>query len=128
MADGIEVEILLDSRLLDGWRWESGVGLFPYFSVSLGLFCFLSKKISGDLLLVFFPVGLVVKDLIMNLATIGSVGTATLVTGFWLVVGGVTGGTTLYCVVDRGIGVGQVWRRVVHELGGKVDWRAKEGD
>ena len=128
MAGWVEVVVLLDSRLLDGWRRKSRVSFFPYFSASLGLFCFLSEKISGDLLLVFFPVGLVVKDLIMNLATISSVGAATLVTGFWLVVDGVTGGTMLDCVVDRGVGVGQVWWRVVHKLGGKVDGRAKEGD
>jgi len=74
------------------------------------------------------PVGLVVKDLVVNLAMIGSVGAATLIAGLWLIVDGVTGGTTLGCVVDRRVGVGQVWRRVVHELGGKMDGRAKEGN
>jgi len=34
MADGVEVEVLLDLRLLDGWGRKSGMGLFPYFSAS----------------------------------------------------------------------------------------------
>jgi len=69
---------------------EGEDGFLPYFSSSFRLLCLLSKKVSGDLLLMFSPVGFVVKDLIMNLATISSVGTATLVTGFWLVVDGIT--------------------------------------
>ena len=104
------------------------MGLFPYFSASFGLFCLLSKKVSCGLLVLFLPVGLVVKDLVVNLATIGLVGTATLIAGLWLIVDGVAGGTTLDGVVDRGIGICQVWRRVIHELGGEMDGRPKERD
>ena len=76
----------------------------------------------------FLPVGFVVKDFVVDLATISSVGTTTLIAGLWLVVDGVVGGTTLYCVVERRVGVGQVWQGVDHELGWEMDGRAKEGD
>jgi len=34
VADGVEVEILLDSRLLDGEEYGERVSFFPYFSSS----------------------------------------------------------------------------------------------
>ena len=116
MADGIEVEILLDLRLFDGRRRKLGVSFFPYFSSSFGLFCLLSKKVSGNLFVVFLPVGLIIKGLVVGLTTIGSVSPTTLVTRLGLVVNRVTGGTTLDGVIDRGICVCQVWRGVNHEL------------
>src|SRR6267143_3180484 len=128
MADWVEVEVLLDSRFLDGWGRKSGMGFFPYFSASSGLFCLLSKKVSGDLLVLFLPVSFIIKDLIMDLAMVSTVGATTLIAGMRLIVDGVAGSTTLDGVIDRRVGVCQVWRGVVHELGWEVDGRAKEGD
>ena len=128
MAGGIEVKVLLDSRLFDGEGGGPRMCFFPYFSTSFGLFCFLLKKISSNLLVLFLFVHFVVKTFIMNLVTISVVSAMTLITSTGLVVGGVVGSMTLYGVVDRGIGVRQVWRGVVYELGWEMDRRAKEGD
>jgi len=57
VADWVEVEVLLDSRLLDGGGRKSGMGFFPYFLSGFRLFCLLLKKVSGDLLVLFLLVG-----------------------------------------------------------------------